>query len=158
MRQATSDDLFVLPASSFIGTLAIPGNAQTVNGVAIPLTDKWVLTPEEQKAIKDAKDTYNLTIKAISDSNENVALVDLNSILTELASSGITFGDYTMNADLVTGGAVNLDGTHLTGRGYSYMAYKFLEAIDTSFGSNFIASGNTPKPGDYPTNYSHTLQ
>src|SRR5690606_31111105 len=37
MRQATENDLLVLPAMSFIGTLAIPGNPQTVNGVAIPL-------------------------------------------------------------------------------------------------------------------------
>lgn len=158
MRQATAEDLLVLPSSSFIGTEAVPGNPQTVNGVAIPLADKWVLTPEEQTAIKDATDAYNMTIKAVSDSNDNVGLLDLNSILTELASTGITFGGFTMTANLVTGGAISLDGVHLTARGYSFMAYKFLEVIDNDFGSNFIDSGNTPNPGDFPTNYSHTLQ
>ncbi len=38
------------------------------------------------------------------------------------------------------------------------MANKFLEAIDTDFGSNFIASGNVAKADDYPTNYSPLLQ
>ncbi|MCL5127404.1 G-D-S-L family lipolytic protein [Algibacter sp. L4_22] len=158
MRQATAEDLLVLSASSFIGTEAVPGNPLSVNGVAVPLADKWVLTPEEQLAIKDATDAYNVTIKAVSDANDNIALVDLNTILSELATTGISFGNYTLKANLVTGGAVSLDGIHLTGRGYSYMAYKFLEAIDDSFGANFIASGNVPNPGDYPTNYSPTLQ
>ena len=158
MRQATEADLFVLPAASFIGTEAVAGNPQTVNGVAIPLADKWVLTPEEQMEVKAATDAYNATISSVASSNENIALVDLNAILTELSSTGITFGDYKMTSDLVTGGAVSLDGIHLTARGYSYMAYKFLEAIDRDFGSNFIESGNGPTPGDYPTNYSALLQ
>lgn len=157
-RQATADDLFVLSSSSFIGTEAVPGNPLTVNGVAVPLEDKWVLTPEEQLAIKEATDAFNITIKAVSDSNDNIGLVNLNEILGELATTGIPYGNYTLNANLVTGGAVSLDGIHLTGRGYAYMAYKFLEAIDTSFGSNFIASGNVPDAADYPTNYSPTLQ
>jgi hypothetical protein len=158
MRQATAEDLFVLSASSFIGTEAVPGNALSINGVAVPLADQWVLTPEEQLIIAEATDAYNVTIKSISDSNDNIALVDLNAILTELSTSGIAFGDYILKADLVTGGALSLDGIHLTARGYSYMAYKFLEAIDSSFGSNFIASGNVPDAGDFPTNYSPTLQ
>ncbi|GAA4235297.1 SGNH/GDSL hydrolase family protein [Postechiella marina] len=158
MRQATENDLFVLPASTFIGTEAVPGNAQTVNGVAIPLADKWVLTPEEQEEIKNATDAYNAIISTTADTNDNIALVDLNAMLKELASTGITYGDYNLNASLVTGGAISLDGVHLTARGYSYMAFKFLEAIDNNFGSNFIDSGNIPNPGDYPTNYSHTLQ
>jgi len=171
-RQATPTDLLVLPSSAIIGTvntdntafLMAAGLSQTlagqfsVEGVSLPLEDKWVLTPDEQMAIKTATDAYNLTIKTITESNPDIALVDLNSILTELASTGISFNNYQLNANLVTGGAISLDGVHLTARGYSYMAYKFLEAIDTAFGANFIASGNIPNPGDYPTNYSPTLQ
>jgi lysophospholipase L1-like esterase len=157
-RQATSNDLVVLTAGGSIAGV-VPGVPSPVNirGISYPMEDKWVLTPEEQKDIKIATDAYNVTIKAITDSNENVALVDLNSILTELASTGISFGDFTMNAKLVTGGAVSLDGFHLTARGYSYMAYKFLEAIDNDFGSNFIESGSIPNPGNYQTNYSPLL-
>ena len=157
MRQATAEDLFVLSASSFIGTEAIAGNAQTINGVAIPLEDKWVLIPSEQAAIKTATDAYNATIVNVANSNPNIALVDLNSVLQELASAGIPFDGYTMNAKLVTGGAISLDGIHLSARGYALMANKFLEAIDAKFGSNFVASGNVAKAGDYPTTYSPEL-
>ena len=38
------------------------------------------------------------------------------------------------------------------------MANEFLEAIDTTYGSNFEASGNYCNAGDYPTNYSPSLQ
>jgi len=158
IRQATAEDLFVLPASSFIGTEAVLGNPQTVNGVAIPLADKWVLTPEEQLEIQTATDAYNATIASVASADANIALVDLNAILTEVSSMGIDFDGFNLNADLVTGGAVSLDGIHLTARGYAFMANKFLEAIDTNFGSNFIESGNVAKANDYPTNYSPTLQ
>lgn len=158
MRQATANDLLVLPSSSFIGTEAIPGNPQTVNGVAIPLGDKWVLTPEEQEEIKTATDAYNATITSIAAANENIALVDLNTILTEIASTGVNFDGFNLTSNLVTGGAVSLDGIHLNARGYAFMANKFLEAIDAKFGSNFMASGSVAKAVDYPTNYSPTLQ
>ncbi|MGB5417407.1 G-D-S-L family lipolytic protein [Algibacter sp.] len=157
-RQATSNDLILLPASSAIASIAagVPSPVN-VRGISYPMEDKWVLTPEEQLEIKNATDAYNVTIKNVTDANANVALVDLNSVLIELASTGTKFNGFTMNAKLVTGGAVSLDGFHLTARGYSYMAYKFLEAMDTSFGSNFLASENTPDPGQYPTNYSPLL-
>ena len=157
MRQATSDDLLVLPSSSFIGTEAVPGNPQTVNGVAIPLADKWVLTPEEQEEIATATEAYNASILSVANTN-GLALVDLNSILVEASSTGIMFDDYNMNTDLVFGGLVSLDGIHLTARGYALMANSFLKAIDATYGTNFEASGNLAKAGDYPTNYSPTLQ
>src|SRR5690606_35889317 len=91
MRQATADDLLVLPASSFIGTEAVPGNPLTVNGVAIPLADKWVLTPEEQQAIKTATDAYNVTIESVANAN-GLAMVDFKSILIEASTTGIASG------------------------------------------------------------------
>lgn len=157
-RQATADDLFVLPASSFIGTEAVPGNPLTVNGVAIPLADEWVLIPSEQSALLNATTAYNDRIEAIANSNEDVVLVDLNGILTEASTTGIEFDDYLMTTNLVTGGLVSLDGIHLTPRGYALMANKFLEALDEAFGSNFVASGNVAKAGEFPTNFSPLLQ
>ncbi len=158
IRQATANDLLVLPSLSFIGTLADPNNPLSVNGVAIPLADKWVLLPSEQTEIRDATDAYNMTIAAVTDANPNVVLVDLNSVLTEASTVGVAFDDFTLTTNLVTGGLVSLDGIHLTGKGYALMANKFLEAIDAEFGTNFIESGNTARAVDYPTNYSPMLQ
>ena len=158
-RQATNNDLIVLSASSAIASIAtgVPPPVN-VRGISYPMEDKWVLTPEEQLEIKEATDAYNITIASIANANDNVALVDLNSILTEASTMGIDFDGFNLNTDLVTGGTVSLDGFHLTARGYAFMANKFLEAIDSAFGSNFMASGNVAKAGDYPTNYSPLLQ
>jgi len=170
-RQATAEDLLVLPSSSVIGTVntttyayligqGLPANLAgqfSVEGVTNPLVDKWVLLPSEQLEIKAATDAYNATIESVASSNPNIALVDLNSILDEASTTGISHNNFTLTTDLVTGGAVGLDGIHLTARGYAFMADKFLEAIDTAFGSNFVASGNVANIGDYPTNYSPLL-
>ena len=157
MRQATANDLLLLASAAVLGT-TVGGNPQLINGVSVPLGDEWVLTPQEQSAIKTATDAYNATIAAIAASNPNVALVDFKGVLAE-ASTGIKFDRYTLNTKLVTGGLISLDGVHLTARGYALMANKILAAMDAEFGTNFTtATGGLAKAGDYPTNYSPALR
>lgn len=156
-RQATKTDLLVLPSSSFIGT-TVGGNAQLINGVTVPLADKWVLTPQEQTKIKNATDAYNVTIKAVA-ASKGLAVVDFEAILVQASTSGIPFDEYTMNTSLVRGGLISLDGVHLTSRGYALMANSFLAAIDAKYGSNFAkATNGLAKANDYSTNYSPTLR
>ena len=123
-----------------------------INGVSVPLADNWVLTPEEQNNIQTATDAYNTAIVNIGTAN-NLAVIDLNNLLNEAASTGTQFDDFTMTTSLVFGGLVSLDGIHLTSRGYALMAKKILEGIDATYGSNFTGSGNVPKANNYPTNY-----
>ncbi|HMC00215.1 MAG TPA: hypothetical protein VKN14_04160 [Flavobacteriaceae bacterium] len=170
-RQATEDDLFVLPSSSVIGTvnndsvtfLMSQGLSQTlagqfsVEGVSLPLEDKWVLIPSEQVEIKSAIDNFNSTISSAA-SGTGLAFVDANSIFQQMSTTGYADGDFILTADLVTGGAVSLDGVHATSRGYALVANLFLKAIDVTYGSNFEASGNLVDIGNYPTNYSPLLQ
>jgi lysophospholipase L1-like esterase len=170
-RQTTANDLVLLSSSGIIGKVN-PSSMQflmsqglsealagqfSAEGVTLPLEDRWVLTPQEQAEIKMATDGYNATIESIA-SSKGLALVDLNQILSEASTTGIVFNNYTMSTNLVTGGLVSLDGIHLTSRGYALMANKIMEAIDTAYGTNFVASGNVVKAGNYPTNYSPTLQ
>lgn len=157
IRQATADDLLVLLAANFIGTLADPDNPLSVNGVAIPLADNWVLIPAEQAEISEAITNFNGAISSTV-SAAGLALVDANSLYNQLLAGGITSGNFTLTANLVTGGAFSLDGVHLTARGNALMANEFMKAIDATYGSNFEASGNFVDIGNYPTNYSPTLQ
>lgn len=150
-RQATSSDLLVLPASSFIGT-TVGGNAQMINGVTVPLADKWVLTPSEQAEVLAATTAFNQTIKAVADAN-GLAFVDVNAIMSEVAATGVTFDEYRLNARLVFGGAFSLDGVHPTARGYGYLANKFIEAINAKYGSNLPPVS----AGGYTTLYPESL-
>lgn len=171
-RQATSNDLFVLPSSAVIGKvdaesvafLMQQGISQqvagqfSVEGVTKPLTDKWVLTPQEQTEIKTATDAYNTTITAIANA-KGLALVDFKAILDKADTSGITFDEYNLTTSLVTGGLISLDGVHLTARGYALMANEILKSIDAKYGSNFATATNgLAKAGDFPTNYSPLLK
>ncbi|WP_111682396.1 SGNH/GDSL hydrolase family protein [Winogradskyella tangerina] len=170
-RQANDNDLLTLPSSTVIGTVnsdffnfltgnGIPADLAgqfAVEGITYPLDDRWVLVPAETDEIAMAVDGFNATIANVAAAN-GLAFVDVNAILTEASTTGIMFDDYLMNTDLVFGGLVSLDGIHLTARGYALMANSFLEAIDATYGSNFMASDNVAKAGDFPTNYSPLLQ
>ncbi len=170
-REATADDLFVLPSSSIIGTvntssvqaLVTMGLPQelagqfSVEGITFPLADKWVLLPSEQEEIATATVAFNQIIEAAA-AQAGLALVDANGLLNQLANGGITSGEFTLTANLVVGSAFSLDGIHPTARGYALLANEFMKAIDATYGSNFEASGNLLNVGDYPSNYSPALQ
>ena len=157
-RQATASDLILLAASSAINQ-PVPGvpDPINVNGITYPLADKWVLIPSEIAEISSAVDGYNATLQAAA-SQAGLAYVDANALLSELASTGIASNNFILTSDLVRGGMFSLDGVHLTSRGYAVVANEFMKAIDATYGSNFEASGNLVDIGEYPTNYSPTLQ
>lgn len=170
-RQATEEDLFVLPSSSVIGTVnndyatilagqGLPAQLAgqfSIEGITLPLEDKWVLIPSEQQSIKTATDAYNATIESLA-TDRGLALVDFKAILQEASTTGLYYEPFVLNTNFVTGGLISLDGVHLTARGYAAMANEMLKAIDATYGSNFEASGNLLNVGDFPTNYPVSLQ
>ncbi|WP_421801162.1 G-D-S-L family lipolytic protein [Flagellimonas sp.] len=136
MRQATEEDLLVLTASSFIGTLADPNNPTSINGVAVPLADKWVLTPEEQATVETALTAYNQTIAGLATAYD-LAFVDANTLLNQLNNTGFQQADGSIvDATFATGGGFSLDGVHPAPRGYAIVANAFIAAINTKYGSN----------------------
>jgi hypothetical protein len=134
MRQANAEDLIVLPASSFIGT-TVGGNPQLINGVSVPLADKWVLSKNEISELKTATDAYNGIIQAAATAND-LAFMDAKAVMDALSTIGITANNFTLNASFVSGGAFSLDGFHPSPRGYALIANKFIQAINTKYGSN----------------------
>ena len=155
---ALSNDVLQVLGLLQAGGTPTPEQGALVIGAVNGIDDSDVLDSDEIEALTNAIIGYNNTVEDFAASNENVALLDLKSIFADAIANGISFGDFTMTANLVTGGFFSLDGIHPTARGYSYLAFKYLETIDTHFGSNFVASGNIPNPGNFPTNYSPLLQ
>ena len=91
-REANENDLLVLPSSNVIGTVntdsvaflmgqglpaALAGQF-SVEGISLPLEDKWVVIPSEQDEIKMAIDGYNVTIQSAA-SSAGMAFVDANA-------------------------------------------------------------------------------
>jgi lysophospholipase L1-like esterase len=147
MRQATADDLVVLPTRSKIGTLADPNNPLSANGIAVPLGDADVLIKSEIDAVNTARTAYNVTIKAAADANANLAFFDASAFMTELKANGISYGTGDITATYATGGGFSLDGVHPTARGYSVIANGIIDTINTSFNSSIPRVD----PGTYTT-------
>jgi lysophospholipase L1-like esterase len=132
-RQATSADLLVLPSRSIIGT-TVGGNPAQVNGVSVPLEDKWVLSSDEIVEVKAATDAYNLVIQAAATTN-NLAFVDAKTVMDQLSTTGLNFNTYNMTSTYVTGGSFSLDGFHPSARGYALITNLFIDAINAKYGS-----------------------
>jgi lysophospholipase L1-like esterase len=151
-RQVTKEDLVVLTAKNFIGTL-VGGDATKINGVSVPLADQWVLSKDEVKEVVIATNAYNTTIQTVADA-KGLAFVDAKAAMTQLATSGVTFGNYQMTAAYVTGGAFSLDGVHPGARGYAYIANLFVNAINVKFGATL----RTVDLGQYQSQYSKDIK
>ena len=149
VRQATQDDLMVLTSMNIIGkvnydhkqqlvSMGVPpamAEQLSINGVTLPLTDQWVLTPSEQDMIDAARMAYNSTIEGLAQTN-NLAYVDASELLTRIHNGGIAFDGGVVTADFVTGGAFSLDGIHLTPRGYAVVANAVIEEINETYDAN----------------------
>ena len=135
MRQATAEDLLVFTSQTVIGTLADPNNPTSIIGVAIPLEDKWVLTPEEQESVIAATTAYNQTIAALAQAYD-LAFVDIDAFYDLVEAEGIQLADGSVVTDTyAVGGGFSLDGIHPTPRGSALIANEFIKAIEAKYGA-----------------------
>ncbi|NHM06587.1 G-D-S-L family lipolytic protein [Flavobacterium sp. CYK-4] len=148
MRLSTPEDYVIL---SYQG-----GNPQTHlaagNGTQFPLQDGWVLSKNEVQEIRTATAAYNEIIKAQAEA-KGLAFVDAAAIMNQVANGGILVGNYHFTNQFIQGGAFGLDGVHLTPRANAYVANKFLEAIEKTYGASF----KKYKVQDFPISYPSFL-
>ena len=130
-------DYIVLPARTVIGTTqaGAPAPFNTI-GVSFPMQDSTTLTAFEANEVKTATDAFNAAIRSIA-SAKNLAFVDANALLTQVASGGVRKDNVTVTSNYVTGGGFSLDGVHPSPRGYALIAHEFFKAINLTYGSNF---------------------
>ena len=152
-RQATSNDLILLPASGKIGQPNPLGTAPfNVNGVSFPLQDGDVLIPSEKTAIANATTAYNNSIRNIA-ASKNLAVADMNALMNQLVSGlQIETGQiYTANyfSGVQTEGQVlfSLDGVHPNARGYAVIANAFINVINAKYHANIPLKYVNDYPG-----------
>lgn len=146
IRQATAEDLLVLTSSAFIGTQAVEGDATTTNGVAIPLGDQWVLTPEEQAEIETATAAFNTVIENAA-TTFDLALYNAASRLEDLSTDGISANGSLVTNAFATGGFFSLDGIHLSPKGNGITANEMMKEINNKYGSTLQAVETRDLPG-----------
>lgn len=149
-RQATANDLIVLPARAVIGT-AVGGNPTQINGVSVPLADKWVLVPTEIAAINTATTSFNNSIRAIA-ASKNLAVADMNAIMNQLIS-GLRLEDgqiYTANyfsTSRLNTTLFSLDGVHPNARGYAVVANEIIKVINSYYHAHLPLVSAAGYPG-----------
>lgn len=157
-RQSNANDLIVLPSSLVIGSInqdqsnflqasGLPealANQFAVEGVSLPLEDKWVVIPTELVEIQNATDEFNQTISNLA-TQFDLAFFDANTFFNDVATNGFQAGSAFMTADFVTGGTFSLDGFHPSPRGYAVITNQMLGLINAKYGSNLP----TVNPVDY---------
>lgn len=161
-RQTIPTDLICLGASARIGKapsvaadgIASPSPSLAQLGITFPLPDRYVLLPSEVAEIEVATTAYNLSIEAAATAN-NLAIVDAKTIMDQLGKpNGIVGNGFTLTSTFVTGGAFSVDGIHPSPRGYALIANKFIEAINSKYGSNIKAVNL----GNYPILFPKVIQ
>ena len=150
---AASRDYILLTARAVIGTTqtGAPAPFNTI-GVSYPMQDNTTLTASETAEVKTATDAYNATILALANSKD-LAFVDANAALNQVANGGLVYNGYTMTSTYVTGNSFSLDGVHPSPKGYALIANKFIEAINAKYGSNLKG----PNVGNYRTLFPAVL-
>jgi hypothetical protein len=134
-RQATAEDLLVFTSQTILGTLADPNNPTSINGVAVPLADQWVLTPEEQLAVATATQSYNQTIAALA-SQYDLAFFDADAFYNSIIEVGVTLPDGSkLTGTYGTGGGFSLDGIHPSPRGSALLANQFIKVVESKYGA-----------------------
>ena len=134
MRQATANDLILLPTASKLGEDAsppyLPGSLWGISG---PLLDADVLIDTEIAAVKAAQLSINAIIKATADANPDLLFFDAEAKLRELNDTGISYGSGGISSTFAQGGAFSLDGVHPTARGYAVIANEIFKVINAGF-------------------------
>ena len=142
----SSRDYILLPAKSVIGTTQTSATAPfNVNGISYPMQDNTTITATEATQLKTATDAYNASIQALA-AAKGLAFVDINAMYNQVNNGGIVANGQTMTSTFITGGMFSLDGVHPSPRGNALISNKFLEAINSKYGSNLqgVNIGNYP--------------
>jgi phospholipase/lecithinase/hemolysin len=135
VRQTTASDLIPLTAGGILGT-TVGGNPLLVNGVSVPLADKYALIPSETTAILTATADFNETINSVVSSySDRIAVADVNAAFSSFVTNQAIVSDGVMITPTFTPpfGAFSEDGVHPNSRGYAYMANIFIDAINAKF-------------------------
>jgi len=128
-RAATATDLLTLTTQAYIA--ANPGVGPSP---AKPIPSDYVLDPIEQTEVT-ARTTQLNAIIAKTAQRFKVPVVDANTFLGSVASSGIYTNGVNNTATFASGNFFGLDGVHPTPRGYAIIANEWIRVINAYYGS-----------------------
>lgn len=121
-------------------------NGGIASGIAID--GDMTLNTTEKTAIQDSVNSFN-TIISSNAAGFNIPVVDINSALNELNSSGVDgfTGDFVLSDPVNT--AFSLDGIHANNAGYAIIANRFIQTMNTELGMDIPFINTNDFRGQY---------
>lgn len=101
-------------------------------GSQVPVPAEYILDEQEIAEIQSATAGFNASLATMAGMYD-LAFVDMEARLDELAETGLRYDGVGYAITFVTGGAFSLDGVHMTGQGYAIVANEFIAAINTKY-------------------------
>lgn len=126
IRLKTTEDLVLL-----YGVDAIDAGAGSTQSNPIP--HEFVLDVQEVATIQQRTTELNAVIRDLA-AQYNFGLVDMYAYL-EGFKTGFSESGVDLSAKFIEGGVFSLDGVHPNTKGYAVIANKFIEAINSRYGS-----------------------
>ncbi len=145
-RQTQAGDKLVLTVALLVGA----DYRQGAIGLAVPLTDEYVLTPPEQEVINSRIALYNQAIEQVaSQYTEDLALVDIHAVFQDFLAHGVVINGSGLTPSIFPPfGAFSLDGVHPNPRGAAFVANQIIATLNDHFEA-YIPPVN---PNNYPGN------
>ena len=115
-----------------------------------PWPDALILDPSEITTATNAVNQYNNVIQNVANTN-GFGYADIKGLLQSIRANDFTGGTVingvVFTTMFVTGGIFSLDGVHPTSQGQGIIANKFIEVINSKFGSNIPSVDVSTIPG-----------
>ena len=99
-----------------------------------PIPAKYILDNDEVSKIANRIAIFNSDLRTAAN-NKGFAFFDFNRFMANL-KNGYSFSGASATSNMFYGGAVSLDGYHLTSRGNAMVANECIKSINTKYSSN----------------------
>jgi lysophospholipase L1-like esterase len=131
--------------------LSIPAGIDTTKPFGFHPQNPWpnalVLDVDEQNTATTFVNNYNTAIMAIAGAMSNVAVVDFNSFLNNVAAHGYSYAGQVYTTAYISGGMFSLDGVHPSSRGHGIVANEFIKVINAKWGMTIPLVNVSSLPG-----------
>lgn len=128
-------ELVLLSASPVLNTTPAGFPPTVLYGISWPLPDRYTLTSDELTLHATRLAQFNAAIAAQASASD-LAMVDAYSLFIGIAiGGGIAIDGVMLAPDFGPNGIFSTDGIHPNSRGQAIIANKFIDAINTKYGS-----------------------
>lgn len=118
-----------------------------VYGKTEPIQPEDVITRENAESVRDLLDGYNSTIRDLAASSEDIHLLDIEQLVSELFSGDLQVGGVFYNAEFSRESLFSSDGLFLNPKGNALVARRLVEILNREYNVSLLPVDVNSYPG-----------